>query len=101
MAPICGSQATAVSSKGEATAQSVPQKMTMPVADARMSVGKDSSQKIIATEYPKVPDLIECGWLGLGQATMLLPAANLSSIHVRDQHAGEEQGRHVLAQNDT
>ena len=32
-----------------------------PVALALMSVGKDSSQKIMATEYSKVPDLSELG----------------------------------------
>ena len=51
MPPAC------VSSNGDATAHKVPQKITTPVAEARMAVGKDSSQKIIATEYSKVPDL--------------------------------------------
>ena len=46
-----------VSNNGDATAHKVPQKITTPVAEARMAVGKDSSQKIIATEYSKVPDL--------------------------------------------
>lgn len=51
LSPAC------VSSNGDATAHKVPQKITTPVAEARMAVGKDSSQKIIATEYSKVPDL--------------------------------------------
>ena len=37
----------------------MPQKITTPVAEARMAVGKLSSQKIMATEYSKVPDLSE------------------------------------------
>lgn len=49
---------TAVRSNGEATDHRVPQKMTTPVAEARMAVGKLSSQKIIDTEYSKVPDLM-------------------------------------------
>jgi hypothetical protein len=49
---------TAVRSNGEATDHRVPQKMTTPVAEARIAVGKLSSQKIIDTEYSKVPDLM-------------------------------------------